>query len=139
MPQLDPNTFIYQYLGVIILFILAYTLLSYIILPTLLRAILFRNLFLAENTVTANLLSVAASDYRYMFLSNKADQIPGLFNNFFASKFQLLNKLFVWNNLNIGSVSVSADTSSVMLVGLFTNQFILYLNFFLLVDDTNNE
>jgi len=48
MPQLDTNTFIYQYTGIITTLILVYVLLSYIVLPLLLRALIIRASFLTS-------------------------------------------------------------------------------------------
>src|SRR5687767_13304138 len=48
MPQLDSNTFIYQYVGIIVLLALVYYALSYMILPILLRSTLIRTMLLTR-------------------------------------------------------------------------------------------
>lgn len=51
MPQLDINTFSFQFTGIIFLLISVYTLISYIVLPALLRSMYIR-VKLLETTVT---------------------------------------------------------------------------------------
>lgn len=57
MPQLDPNTFTYQYIGVISLLVIAYVTLSYIVLPIILRLMLVRGSFLTTKQNLSDLLN----------------------------------------------------------------------------------
>jgi hypothetical protein len=66
MPQLDPNTFIYQYIGVVFLLIVIYTILSYVVLPTLLRLMLIRNNFLTTRQTSTELVSIVSTNYQQL-------------------------------------------------------------------------
>jgi len=71
MPQLDINTFSYQYVGIIVLVLIVYIILSYIVLPILLRLMLVRNLFLLNQQKVADLLQLSNFNYQQIILTHK--------------------------------------------------------------------
>jgi hypothetical protein len=90
MPQLDPNTFIYQYIGIIAVFIAVYSMLSYVFLPVLLRATLIRNLFLTtRQTISETLLVISAPFQNSLGLKHVIffPSIVTAFATFFATQF----------------------------------------------------
>lgn len=61
MPQLDVNTFWYQYIGIVTTLIVVYMLLSYVALPILLRVLVYRDTFLKTQQSTTELAVLSSS------------------------------------------------------------------------------
>jgi hypothetical protein len=68
MPQLDINTFGYQYTGILILLITMYVILSYVVLPSLLRVIFIRSKY-SESVSNAKDLAVFISEVNFPSLA----------------------------------------------------------------------
>jgi len=112
MPQLDMNTFSYQYVGVIVLVLIVYTILSYIVLPILLRLMLVRNLFLLNQQKVADLLQLSNFNYQQVILTHKP-----LYTNFLTGV--ILNSVtkVIKNFIGLLTTTLSGSsnlTSSVM-------------------------
>lgn len=90
MPQLDPNTFIYQYIGIIILLLTVYTILSYIVLPILLRLMLVRNLFLTTRQTLTDLGNTVSDNYKQMVSLRVPHRNFNLVNNLVFTTITLL-------------------------------------------------
>ena len=55
MPQLDINTFIFQYVSLVSLLTIVYFLMSYVVLPQILRALILRNKISSQTSMTADI------------------------------------------------------------------------------------
>lgn len=60
MPQLDPTTFLVQYTCLSFMFFTVYVLLSYVVLPTTLRAIILRTRITSTTSTSAPTLNVGS-------------------------------------------------------------------------------
>lgn len=139
MPQLDPNTFINQYFGIIVLFVIVYSLLSYIVLPLTLRALLLRNRFLELGRTTSE-LNTTLSVYRELSLTSPGStRASGLLTNLFLSV--TTRALILINTVrptpSISNVNYFHEATVTSLFGL------TYLSLFILLDTDetiiNNE
>lgn len=106
------NTFSYQYVGVIVLVLIVYTILSYIVLPILLRLMLVRNLFLLNQQKVADLLQLSNFNYQQVILTHKP-----LYTNFLTGV--ILNSVtkVIKNFIGLLTTTLSGSsnlTSSVM-------------------------
>ncbi len=104
MPQLDSNTFIYQYLGIIVLFILVYVTLSYFVLPILLRLMLIRNLFLATRQTLTELINVTTPAYAPAIALNSPTHNEQLINSVSSS---VVNLSTNWINLLSSKLNIA--------------------------------
>jgi hypothetical protein len=68
MPQLDINTFGYQYTGILILLLIVYVVLSYIVLPSLLRVIYIRSKY-SESVSSVKDLAIFISELSFPVLA----------------------------------------------------------------------
>jgi hypothetical protein len=91
MPQLDPNTFIYQYVGVVFLLILIYSILSYIVLPLLLRLMLIRNLFLTTRQTSTDLINTVSNSYQQLVSLKDPSRNFNLTNSFLINFTSILS------------------------------------------------
>lgn len=85
MPQLDINTFSYQYIAIILLLILVYTTLSYIVLPLLLRLMLIRNSFLLSQQKLSGILMFSSPTAAQLLVSKKPIYVNYLLNTILGS------------------------------------------------------
>lgn len=111
MPQLDINTFIFQYVSLILLFVCVYTILAYIVLPLTLRASLVRA------RVSDLLLSSSMSTTPSARL--RAARINALLNN--ASTLNLLLN-------NFSNIQNTSD-SSIVAKTVYNNKTLVHVNF----------
>jgi hypothetical protein len=146
MPQLDPNTFIYQYVGIIVLLIVVYTTLSYIVLPTLLRLMLVRNLFLSTRQTLSELVNTVLPSYQQV-ISLKAPIRSSRLSNSVLANLSIITTQ--WLNLvastlfDVINVSVNKDTAVTYgaSVSILNEATIDYFILFLLIEleENNNE
>lgn len=137
MPQLDPNSFYYQYFGVIILMTVIYTILSFLVLPIFLRFLIIRNYFIKILNLATNTISSSNKQIqKFLIIKNKS--LITLFFN--TSQFlnnlvvSLLNLVNTKNNLLDNKNNNNLSNVEISLVG---GIYFLYLNFLLILD--NNE
>lgn len=138
MPQLDSNTFIYQYAGIITLLIAVYFILSYIVLPILLRLMLIRNLFLATRQTSTDLVNVVSNNYQQLVSLKNPSRNFSLTNNFIKSFTFLLSN---WLTLLTTTLTLKKENSDSTLNLVLTAQESVtnYLILFLLIELEDNE
>lgn len=137
MPQLDPNSFIYQYFGILSILVVSYILLTYVALPILLRIILVRKYFSARlQNNSNNFMSTASLTTAYIKDNAAALIVSYKFSNFLNlalsnilttaySLSSILNRKnynLVDNNLNLISLNIYTTT---------------YISLLLILDDDN--
>lgn len=139
MPQLDANTFTYQYFGIIFILFTAYTLLSYIALPALLRVIIVRDLFLKISKSSLNLTNLLSN--RVINTSILVDPFVSIFSfkiskliNFFLNKLSVTNSFLTSIFSKNISKNISFNTTTISI-----NLYILYLSLFFSLEDSNNN
>lgn len=138
MPQLDSNTFIYQYAGIITLLIAVYFILSYIVLPILLRLMLIRNLFLATRQTSTDLVNVVSNNYQQLVSLKNPSRNFSLTNNFIKSFTFLLSNWLTLLTTTLTSKKENSD-STLNLVLTAQESVTNYLILFLLIELEDNE
>lgn len=135
MPQLDANTFLYQYVGVISVLFVLYILLGYVALPILLRAISLRNKFLINQSGTDTLNMVSsfnAAALHVNSVTNFSKLITSVVLNFSKSVVELVT-LF---SISFSTVNVNNGSSTkIDSVIFFSESFLIYLVLFLESDE----
>lgn len=138
MPQLDSNAFIYQYVGIIVLLISVYFILSYIVLPILLRLILIRDLFLNTRQTVTELTGVVSNNYQLLVNFKNPCRGFNLINSFLFNSASVLNS---WLNVvTLTLFKTEAETKSIdNVMPLIYNNVTNYLILFLLIESEENE
>jgi len=133
MPQLDSNTFIYQYIGVIITLSLIYIILSYIVLPLLLRSIFIRSAFLLLSATSTETTRLTVSERAFMHVKSKTlvFTLPSLLLVQLSYKVGTL--IVILLNYLKNRTTVNSTTSSSLMGTMFAfvtlNYLILFLSF----------
>lgn len=121
MPQLDINTYSFQYVSLIILFVTVYFFLSYFILPLILRSTIIRSNVSLKNQKSDN------------FLSKNIFGIKQFFNK------NLLNTVFILNFLTVKSDTTNS-LSNYSFFDKFHGTFSSYLLYVtLIVSEEENQ
>jgi hypothetical protein len=130
MPQLDINTFFYQYVGIIILLLSVYYLLSYIVLPVTMRAVIFRSRFLDVKKEDANSILLVVHDIKdSVALTSRAIITIGAFrSSLLLNAARLFSKLLISNGSNnqFNRGFRSRIVSSSTILGLSTVYLVLF-------------
>jgi len=138
MPQLDVNTFSYQYVGVITLFILVYTILSYVVLPILLRLMLVRNFFLLAQQKISDLLQISNLNYKQIIVTQKPLRINFITGIILTNTIKLLKNFVALVNTTIFNTPASYNTIFFKHV-LVTDFALSYLILVLSIELDENE
>jgi len=143
MPQLDTNTFIYQYSGVITTLILLYIILSYIVLPVLLRSLFIRAAFLFLSVRSTEFSRLSTSEKVFIHVKPKASifSLASLFFIRLSYKLHSLIKLFL-NFFRADTLITNTSSSGLVTSSVFVFVTINYLVMFLsldLYDQTENS
>lgn len=131
MPQLDANTFIYQYIGIISIFAIIYITLSYLVLPIILRLITFRAKFLDSNQALGESLSSVSPFYKNSLILSSP-----LVNHFYNQLNSLvIRSSTVLNTLLIVLVGNSTKNfeSSVNITKVISSYFVLSSDFYVML------
>jgi hypothetical protein len=141
MPQLDPNTFFYQYVAIIGLLIIVYGVLSYIVLPLILRAIIIRNNFITWGRDVSELIKVVPSAVKRLIVLQTPVYLTGITTNFFKKTAKFFLNLIYYQKLLLKSrVVTPARFNSSFYKGSRIFTFSLnYLILFILSEITINN
>jgi len=138
MPQLDPNTFLYQYTGIIILLITVYTLLAFVVLPVILRAMIIRNNFLVSGINRTESFKTLDFFIQRALVLRTPTYINSVANLFFKNFTKLLNTLISYKKsalivpfLGVSNVLGNSTLSE--------EAFLIYLTLFFLNDEEINN
>lgn len=123
MPQLDVNTYSFQYISLIILFITVYFFLSYFILPLILRSTIIRSNVSLKNQKTDSFLNKNVFGTKQFFNKN-------LLNTIF-----ILNFLTAKSNINDSSNSYNFSDK---FYGTFSN-YLLYVTLVVSEEENHNN
>lgn len=140
MPQLDSNTFIYQYLGIVTLLLAVYFVLSYIVLPILLRLMLIRNLFLTTRQTSTDLANVVSNNYQQLVSLKNSGRNFSLANNFITHFTSLLTNWLNIVTVTLTSTGTITSNATLNLVSAASENVTNYLILFLLIElEVTNE
>jgi len=140
MPQLDANTFGYQYFGIIIVLISVYTILSYLVLPILLRATLVRSNFLMGSISLKNEYSSPISNLTHntALLLKRPFTTIVLVSGYFNAVTSLLSLLINLFRKVVTSPSTLGNPLNLHIEPTFA-QFINFSNTYLILFLLNDE
>lgn len=137
MPQLDANTFIYQYVGIITLLVVVYYLLSYVVLPVLLRSSLIRSALL-NSSLTGN-TPLSSPSLQLSSLGMNSSSALSLFENV-LSHVTKITKSSTSRNGAMTSYSSRSSTPAGAASIITEVNFTTYLSLFIqAAEDTTNE
>ncbi len=140
MPQLDINTFLYQYIGITSLLLLTYVMLSYLVLPLVLREICVRSRFLETTQMHLDSAVLTNTETRATLALSEGNilGIASLRNQSFIGTSYLLT-LVINSVKNIRKPLLF--TQIILNIQTFSSPGFSgrYLTFFLLIDEFSNN
>lgn len=131
MPQLDNNTFLTQYVNLIVVLISVYLILAYLVLPILLRSTAIRNKFLAITGNNFDFLLI--NEYKNTLTSHTfTDRIQNSYNSLTSHLKSAVIALYTVFATSTGSTK---DINSTGFTHISNESYIIYLALLSTIED----